>query len=86
MDCFEVRNIEEIFRTTLTEDSVISTDFETVSSHKKQQTTEDNKPAAQHRYDTSEKIVVKNEKRPISKTEAKDFLGPLRCSETTSSS
>ena len=61
MDCFEVRNIEDIFRTTLTEDSVISTDFEAFSSNKKQ-TSEDNKPASVFSYDPShlEKIVAKN--------------------------
>ena len=86
VDCFEVRNIEEIFKNTLTEESRISTDFEVFNNIKKPPTSEDNKTSTtQSQKPQDIEIHMKKEKRPISKTEAKDFLGPLRNSENTSS-
>ena len=75
-----MRNIEDIFQTTLTEQSPISTNYE-VLTHLKLQT-EENKAAPVVIYNIPRPNNVLNEIRKeeknVSKTEAKDFLGPLR--------
>ena len=80
MDCFQVRNIEDIFQTTLTEQSPISPNYEVLTTNKLQ--TEENKAAPVVNYNIPRPDNVMNdirkEEKNVSKIEAKDFLGPLR--------
>ena len=75
-----MRNIEDIFQTTLTEQSPISTNFEVLTTNKLQ--TEENKaaPVANNNIPRPNTVVneIRKEEKNVSKTEAKDFLGPLR--------
>ena len=75
-----MRNIEDIFQTTLTEQSPISTNFEVLTTNKLQ--TEENKaaPVANYNIPRPNNVMneIRKEEKNVSKTEAKDFLGPLR--------
>ena len=84
VDCFDVRNIEDIFKITLTEESLISTNYE-VEDNKKLGSTEPHKPHPVSDPSLYDRTGNRNDTRTISKTEAKDFLGPLRnCRESLS--
>ena len=78
-----MRNIEDIFQTTLTEQSPISTNYEvpTVPTTNKLQT-EENKaaPVVHNNIPRPDYVMeeIRKEEKNVSKTEAKDFLGPLR--------
>ena len=80
VDCFQVRNIEDIFQTTLTEQSPISTNYEVPTTNKLQ--TEENKaaPVVHNNIPRPDYVMeeIRKEEKNVSKTEAKDFLGPLR--------
>ena len=80
-----MRNIEDIFQTTLTEQSPISTNFEVLTTNKLP--TEENKDSSAPRpavvdynIPPPENVIeqIRKEEKNVSKTEAKDFLGPLR--------
>ena len=81
VDCFQVRNIEDIFQTTLTEQSPISTNFEVLTTNKLP-TSEENKatPVVNLNIPRPNDVMnyIRKEEKNVSKTEAKDFLGPLR--------
>ena len=80
-----MRNIEDIFQTTLTEQSPISTNFEVLTTNRL--ITEEIKAAAapppavfDNNIPRPENVIdkIRKEEKNVSKTEAKDFLGPLR--------
>ena len=80
-----MRNIEDIFQTTLTEQSPISTNFEVLTTTNKLQTSEENKAAPVANLNIPNNVMnmnemneIRKEEKNVSKTEAKDFLGPLR--------
>ena len=76
-----MRNIEDIFQTTLTEQSPISTNFEVLTTNKLP-TSEENKatPVVNLNIPRPNDVMnyIRKEEKNVSKTEAKDFLGPLR--------
>ena len=79
-----MRNIEDIFQTTLTEQSPISTNFEVLTTNKPQ-TSEENKAAPAANLNIPNNVInmnemndIRKEEKNVSKIEAKDFLGPLR--------